>query len=861
MLHDIIRIQYRDFTEKDLINPHELNIVNRHLDEVKTYFSAYNFDVVYSLNNIADYCLVMKIANWNFKSVLTDEYQTVFDEIQNYFDTVLRQFQVKRVVDFLQSFDFDLRQDYGYDLSSAIYKMLPKYSKSLSEDTYARAINQQPYLIFDDYDDYKTVFKNYPSLYDVLFSLDNLNGFIEDRLERMVQIGINICNNQAFPRADIKKRIQEIFNELGEKIVSNRDLNLALQNQIKYRGILQFFKGIASARFNYFDENQSAVDGLANQWVEEKGHEFSYELPFEEIKKQLDNPKIPWHLKQIMLTHSRDDKNGKIEHFCTQAMNIGRTSLAEMLVTSNVPTNSHFGFVTQQILSLHHSLYMYSLRYYIGEKKRWENFCINTENIIRYIFRVANVDFKQIDTQFTFWKRKGERYLFGPAEDKRENAIDFTSDTVKLVERFLREVYIAEKKNAKSFYLADKITLGILLNYYDTNNPLTKIMPMNFMQYLSFCLITDKDEKGVEVGINLRNPLMHSVIDYDKFADSNGILSLLTFTGIVNELFLYYNAVDVKRNAENSDKEKQILAAIDLLNKTANELRQLTEEKEDLTRKLKKQTAIIFALASIDENQDPDVLHRAIESAINGVLKDTPEYAEYKEILKASDAKEVQCVLKYIEYYTLLDLSRKNLISDKYMERIEDLSEQGFFLQMMGTPDIPESILYKDKNGETIGQLYALKLRELFNNVLNAQGEYSMCIENAIGLFEDGNYLACAQTLMQQLPNYINELKETLNFYRENGGVKRFVYYNGVADKVLNYYSKLETPLENWDGKSLNYFDLQRDSQSYKVTDLDCVRLFMLTSSTAELNSFFAVANFILNNPQSLREVIERLNS
>lgn len=156
----------------------------------------------------------------------------------------------------MQSFDFDLRQDYGYDLSSAIYKMLPKYSKSLSEDTYARAINQQPYLIFDDYDDYKTVFKNYPSLYDVLFSLDNLNGFIEYRLERMVQIGINICNNQAFPRTDIKKRIQEIFNELGEKIVSNRDLNLALQNQIKYRGILQFFKGIASARFNYFDENQ-----------------------------------------------------------------------------------------------------------------------------------------------------------------------------------------------------------------------------------------------------------------------------------------------------------------------------------------------------------------------------------------------------------------------------------------------------------------------------------------------------------------------------------------------------------------------------------------------------------------------------
>ena len=149
----------------------------------------------------------------------------------------------------------------------------------------------------------------------------------------------------------------------------------------------------------------------------------------------------------------------------------------------------------------------------------------------------------------------------------------------------------------------------------------------------------------------------------------------------------------------------------------------------------------------------------------------------------------------------------------------------------------------------TIGFCGDLKFGRTVHSLVNALSRYS----NIHFIFISPEEL--------KMPNYINELKENLNFYRENGGVKRFVYYNGVADKVLNYYSKLETPLENWDGKSLNYFDLQRDSQSYKVTDLDCVRLFLLIDTTVELKSLLGVINFLFKEPSEFKEVIARLNA
>ena len=485
MLHDIIKLQYRQFDEKDFANPCELDIVNTKIDEVKKFFSSYDFALPYTLENLADYCLVMKIANWNFRSFLSEEYKNIFDEIQQYFENIKKQFRVRNIVKFLNSFDFIFTDNFEYDLCVAIYNILPKYYQSLTEQTYKKAITNKPYLILDLYKEYQSVFKMYPVLYDVLFCDDNITSFLEHRTESLIKIGAKICNNLNFPSTDIKSKIEEAFDKLGEKILANTDIELALKYQIIYKNVLKFFKAIASPRYNYFEERQHLVDDLSNQWLEKNGHTFSYEIPFDEIKKQFDDPAIPWYLKQIMLTHSRNSKMGKVEHFCVEAMKSGRGSLTE-LISANIDTNDHFGMMTQRLIGIFNNIYCNVLNYYISDSEKWVNFYNNIENILMYIFKIVHEDFSQIQRQLQLIKNKGTEYLFNKElkeEDKQDVAIDFTQINITLIECILRIIYIAEKKEANIFYNPDKLTLGILLNYYDINNPLTKILTVELMQY------------------------------------------------------------------------------------------------------------------------------------------------------------------------------------------------------------------------------------------------------------------------------------------------------------------------------------------------------------------------------------------
>lgn len=857
MLQDIIHLQYRQYSEKDLANPHELNIVNRHIDEVRAYFSSYDFNAAYSLENIADYCLVTKIEKWDFKSYLTDEYKDIFDKVKQDFKDFKAKFCEKNIVLFLNNYDFTVPKDFGYDLCYAIYSILPKFYKSLTEETYERAINKEPYLVLDLYDEYKSVFKKFPSLYAVLFSEDNLSAFLEHRMESLIRIGANICINKDFPSTDVQNKIKDAFDKLGKKILDNKDIDLALRYQITYKSVLKFFKAISSPRYNYYDEHRHIVDSLNNQWLEEKGHSVSYEIPFHEIKKQFDNPTIPWYLKQIMLTHSRNSKEEKVEHFCVHAMQIGRTSLTE-LVSTNLDINDHFGAMTQQLISIYNNIYCNALNYYISHPEKWVNFYNNTENILSYIFKIINENFSQIQRQLQSLYKKGQEYLFNKElneADKQDAAIDFTQINITLIECILRIIYIAEKKEANSFYNPDKLTLGILLNYYDINNPLIKILTIELMQYLSYCLIRDKDEKGREVGLNLRNSIAHGNFDRDKFNNANGILALLLLTSAVNALFLYYNKVSVELNKEKFEQSKKQQEAIKIQNNKLTLLEKAIADGKELTEQLHKQFKKIPGIEKIDDNHDVEELRKQLQNLVNGEVQDSEEFKKYLEILNESDKNELEVCFRFIDYYIFLDATRKRLFSAKYNQSIEKLEEQGLFFCMMSTPDIPEEILFSDDNVELVGQLYALRLRDIFKNILSSDGQLAKCYDTAIGFFEDSCYKSCALTLMRNISGYIEELRKAILVYNSFEKIKAFDYYETAAAKILSYYTKITLPIEQWDAMSLNYDDIQKDNPAYNVTDLDCVRLFLLMSATCELVSLFQAVDWLVSKPNGMSKI------
>lgn len=116
----------------------------------------------------------------------------------------------------------------------------------------------------------------------------------------------------------------------------------------------------------------------------------------------------------------------------------------------------------------------------------------------------------------------------------------------------------------------------------------------------------------------------------------------------------------------------------------------------------------------------------------------------------------------------------------------------------------------------------------------------------AIDLYEDKNFSPCALTLMRNISENIKVLEKTVVEYSKFDKLSAFDYYESSANKILNFYNQINCPLEQWDGKSLNYYDMQKDNPTYTITDLDCIKLFILLSPIKELTALFQVLNWLL---------------
>lgn len=344
----------------------------------------------------------------------------------------------------------------------------------------------------------------------------------------------------------------------------------------------------------------------------------------------------------------------------------------------------------------------------------------------------------------------------------------------------------------------------------------------------------------------MRNSIAHDNFDRDKFNNANGILALLLLTSAINALFLYYNNLSAERNKEKLEKEQIRIKAIKARDNLFNELKKYTEEGKRLLEQLHEQYKKIPGIENIDENQDVEDIRAQLQNLINGEAKDSDEYKKYLEILNESDKKELQVSLKFIDYYLFLYMTRQNLFSEKYSQYMKELEDKGLFFCMMSTPDIPEEILFSDDNVELVGQLYALKLREILKNVVLGDDQISRCCEDAINLYEDKDFSPCALTLMRSISENIKVLEKTVFEYSKSDKLSAFDYYESSANKILNFYNQINCPLEQWDGKSLNYYDMQKDNPTYTITDLDCIKLFILLSPIKELTALFQVLNWLL---------------
>lgn len=542
-IQDIAKITCEIYSSDDLANGWEFMSVVEHIDEIKEYFEHFDFTIPYTVDTIIDYFVVDKICSWSFLDRVTLEYKDKYNQIKTYFGNIKSKYEARKIIEFVKSFSFMLDDEIEHGFTFRLYNLLPQFANSIKdENVFIKAINARPYLVLDRLDSYKKVFKLHNCLYASLFSEDNIQKFLEYRFEKFAVEASKICRSDGCIDVLLKEALISKFVALADAIIDNTDVKQALVNQIRYKTILKFLNAVAYPKYADYLSKQKQVDALADKWLEKNGHEYSYEIPFDDIKEQLDNPEIPFGVKYAQLSHSR--RNIKWEHFCAAAMNIGRQSITDFITCSNIDTNEHFGATTQQIIGVYNNIHGYALQYLVRDFEKWEIFVRYTYGILSYIYANFSVPFEKHSVEYLAWANKGAEYLFSRNDDdllKKDIAFIFTDKTIKLTEKVLRTVYMEEMNRQGRYYDPDKITLGTILKSEDQTNPLIDILSAELMQYISFCLIKDEDSHGNKVGISLRNLIEHDKCDWIDFEYGNGVLALLVFISVLNALYIYYS--------------------------------------------------------------------------------------------------------------------------------------------------------------------------------------------------------------------------------------------------------------------------------------------------------------------------------
>lgn len=863
-------ITYTPYTVNDWANSFEVKQIIDNLDNVKKYYEGYDFDGDYDLNKVADFFLVKKICRYrSFIPNVSLEYKERVINFLTYYESIYKKYDQTKIYKFYGSFNFQIEGYLG--LIFEIYKDLPNGINVLTLDTYKRCVEKNPYLILDYYKLYKNVFYKYKELYEILFSNENIKNYCISLDSRFVEVSKEILKDKNIDNDDLKDKIIKAFKDKADIILKNTDLKNALHYQIMYKAILDFMKDIKYGEYAKYLDNKKTVEGLCGQWLDKEGQTFSYEIPIDEIKKYLNDKRVNPIKKQINLSHLREDN--KLVHYSHQIMHAPKSLTDELCCSAN-ELNEHFSMSILSSLSIYNQLFCTTLNLYIINKEHLNDYIDCIVSMIDYVCNALEINSLIFNSQVSNFENSLKEFVNINDEAKKdeqkikEQAKNFAFKIVQLMESILAKVYSVELDNRKVFYEPDRITLGILFQYTNSENPLLSILGKEFMQYLSYCLIHDTDDKGVRVGLNIRNDLAHTNDNLDNFTTGTTLLCLLLLTGVINSLFLYYNEIVVNRRNKEIEKNKQKEIVIKEQENSLAELQNLQNKINTLKGNLQKaynemmqEIVIPESLQAVAKQKDElrdekkrEELKEFLIKVVKEKLEGTDKYKKYCETLQESDNKEYEFHLKFLKFYIKIDADRKKLFSKEYFKAIEELAEQGLFFYNLRTPDLPDNLIFGRDRINRISELYSLQLRKVYRNIIARNDAIGKKIEEIILYFEDDDYENCGKQLLELVASQVDKLKSVFEYYIKKGDVvDNIEYYIETAKKALAYWDKINDK-NNINALSFNVVDFQSEEPLHIISKKDCVGLLLYFNNVQELGIVFEAVNYVLELQKYLKK-------
>lgn len=856
----LIGIAHVKYSEDDWGNNYEVKTITSVEDQIVNYFTDYDFNAQFDIDRVSDYYLISKICRMESlkDKIIDNDIRVRFGEIINFCNAIKKQFPIRNLIAFYNNFSFDIESEY-LRMRQAVYDDIPQYYGAIQENAYKKAILQCPHLIFEKFKDYKKVIKEYPSLVEIIFSDENIACYLSGPNSNFIAACVLAVNSTDIGDT-VKLKIINAFKNEANNIINCQDIKVALQNQIRYKALIEFLYIIKDPEFSsVYRKKQKEVDEIVNEYLDQYGQKFSIPIPFQDIAKRLDNPNLSKAIKQVELSHVRDDKIKELSHFSVLARDISKDSILDDICCTAADTNENFKMSMQNSIASFHQFYIPMYRYYLGDT-HFNDYTVMQRNFLKFIYDELRLNFLAITSQISAWENKVKEFIeeINKGNKPIDVAINCLEKTILLIERVLTDIYCRELEKRKVFYNARLLTLGSILKSDLKDNPLLEVLGEEHLKYLEYTLISNVDKNGLKVGLNLRNVCMHSAYDWDEFDIGNTMISIMILTGIVNALFLYYNKIVSLRYQNKVEKKKKIDSAIAKQEALLEELKLIECRNSEAFRELQEQTkklnitTTILDLLKANGVKEEDIkvfleknkmgISSELQEMILNEMQKSKNYHEYINALKEYDIVHDQYVQKLLGYYSDILMDKKELFSKEYNDSLDSLAKQGFLLYFLRTPDIDEEVLFNENNLEIIVEQMSLQVRNTYRDFYNNKySPFSDSIKEIVDLFEMYDYNKCAKKTIEILKSLIPDISRVATECKNQ--FPQFEYYFDKIECCKKIFDQIICPLELWDKTFVNYNDIVHLSPIRPANKKDCVQLLLLFDNAHE---FAAVVNACL---------------
>lgn len=541
-------LQLHEWRNDDYAITYELEEIYNKAEEIKKFLDGYKVESDFVLDDLINFFVLKKIVYLSSTQFTCDDERMktineVFEICQQKYHE-LNGMKKQRIA----FYNLHIQDVIDNDKKKNNHKpMLFEYccediklfAKQISEEVFATIFKFNPYYMLKDVDFVVALLKQHPALEKVLCDSENLEVFFENCMKQYKELATKKKSSTKEYRFHnlrtgvidyVSRKIETMTNELKEK----QDDQHVLFMSISIEKYINFLHDIESDKYNIYSSYIKPVKEIEINWIKKKGQTISYDIPFNEIKKQFDSEQS-WELKLLSLTHIYNKNKKRLEHQISEILR-QKNALTDIFQTS---TKHNKNFTPSRLNSLQLLLTMESLaiRYYSGkDKEHYQFFVGSIMGFLKEIAQKIGFDVSEMEGDMNFWSFNYFNYIF-IKENRKYNSLISLDCSIKMIEKILRKVYIQEKKKQHEFFDEHYLTLGNFLE----DNYLRNVLTEEVVMLLNYYLRTDVDDEKSPVGLNLRNNIMHNYqIDPQTFDENYGLLGVWLLISVVNALFVYY---------------------------------------------------------------------------------------------------------------------------------------------------------------------------------------------------------------------------------------------------------------------------------------------------------------------------------